>query len=77
MDMSRSRYRELVRRKAEELANSQVLKDKRLAAELYGSINELELMDKCIADYFEKEPSVGVYLLMRGDKIHKCYKSSP
>ena len=77
IDLSRSRYREQIRRKAGKLAESQRPKDKRLAAELYGSVKELELMDKCIAAYLEKEPSMGVYLLMRGEKIHKYYKSSP
>ena len=75
-DMSSSQYREQIRKKADELAESKQTKDKRLAAELYGSIKELELMDKCIAEYFEKEPEMGVYLLMRGEKIHKFYKSS-
>jgi hypothetical protein len=76
VDMSRSRYREEILRKADELAASQKPRDKQTAAELYGSIKELELMDKCIMEYFEEEPSMGVYLLERGEKIHKFYKSS-
>jgi len=77
VDMSRSHYRTMIREKADKLAESQRPRDKRLAAELYGSIRELDLMDKCIAGYFEKEPSMGVYLLMRGNKIHKYYRSPP
>jgi hypothetical protein len=76
VDMSRSRYQEEIRKKADELAASQKPRDKRTAAELYGSINELELMDKCITEYFKEEPSMGVYLLERGEKIHRFYKSS-
>ena len=76
MDMSRSRYREQIRKKADELTASQKAKDKRTAAELYGSIKELELMDKYIAEYFDKEPAMGLYLLMRGEEIHKFYKSA-
>jgi len=76
VDMSHSRYREQIRRKADELAASQKTTDKRTAAELYGSIRELKLMDKCIGEYFEKEPAIGVYLLIRGEEIHKFYKSA-
>ena len=75
VDMSSSHYREQIRKKADELAESKQTKDKRLAAELYGSIKELELMDKCFVEYFDKEPEKGAYLLMRGEKIHKFYKS--
>jgi len=75
-DLSHSRYREQILRKADELAASHNTKDKRTAAELYGSIKELELMDKCIVEYFEKEPTMGFHLLMRGEKIHGFYKSS-
>jgi hypothetical protein len=76
VDMSRSCYREQIRQKADELATSPVAQDKRVAAELYGSIGELDLMDKCIAEYFNKEPGTGIYLLMRGEEIHRYYKSS-
>lgn len=75
-DMSKSRYCEHIRRAADKLANSGNVKDKSVAAELYGSINELELMDKCIIEYAEEEPELGWYLMMEGDKIHKYYKSS-
>ena len=75
-DMSRSHYRGQIRRKADDLAKSKSPQDIRLAAELYGSIKELELMDECIATYFDNKPSMGVYLLRRGKAIHKFYKSS-
>ena len=74
-DMSRSCYREQIRRKADELANSKRVEDKKTAAELYGSIKELERMDKCIAEYFEKKPQKGLYLMMMGKAVHKFYKS--
>lgn len=76
VDMSRSRYREQIRQKADELAASQEARDKRAAAELYGSIKELELMDRCITEYFEREPATGMWLLTRGEEIHRYYKSS-
>jgi len=74
-DMSRSRYREQIRRKADELANSTQAQDKEAAAELYASIKELERMDKCIAEYFEKKPREGLYLMMMGEDVHRFYKS--
>ena len=74
VDMSLSHYREQIRSKADELAASQKTMDKRIAAELYGSIMELELMDKSIAEYFDMEPEMGMYLLRKGEKIHKFYE---
>ena len=69
--------REHVRRAADKLANSGDVRDKGVAAELYGSIKELELMDRCIVEYSEEEPELGWYLMMTGDNIHKYYKSGP
>jgi hypothetical protein len=74
-DMSKSPYREHIRIAADKLAKSSDIEDKAAAAELYGSINELELMDKCIIEYSGEEPELGWYLMMKGDKIHKFYKS--
>ncbi len=39
------------------------------------SIEELERMDKCIAEYFEEKPQNGLYLMMMGEAVHKFYKS--
>jgi hypothetical protein len=76
-DMSKSRYRDHIRKAADELARSNNIRDKAAAAELYGSINELELMDRCILEYSEKEPELGWYLMQKGEKIHRFYKSGP
>lgn len=73
-DMSRSHFREQILKKADQLAQSPNAKDKKVAAELYGSIKELELMDKCIDEYFQQKPQSGLYLMMTGEKIHKFYK---
>jgi len=76
-DLSKSHYREIILNKADKLAHSQTIKDKATAAQLYGSIKELDLMDKCITEYFEQEPDLGLFLIERGKKIHKYYRSSP
>ena len=77
VDLSKSRYREIILNRADKLAHSQTIKGKATAAELYGSIKELDLMDKCITEYFEQEPDLGLFLIERGNKIHKFYRSSP
>ena len=76
-DMSQSRYKSMIQAEAGRLANKNNLQDLRTAAELYGSIGQLEEMDHCVMKYFKKDSAMGKYLLIRADKIHAYYNSKP
>ena len=74
-DMSQSPYRNAIQNEAERLEKSNDPQDWRLAAELYGSIGGLEQMDRCVVKFFNQDPVMGKYLLMRADKIHTYYNA--
>ena len=72
-DLSNSRYKELVLKKANILANSKRPRDWSTAAKYYGSVKMLDKMDECTAKYVEKEPETGLYLIYAGEEIDRFY----
>lgn len=73
-DMSESEFSQVIREQADKLSQSSNSEDIKTAAELYGSIGELDLMDDCVEKYFEQEPSTGIYLMRTAEKIRKAYR---
>jgi len=78
-DMSNSPNASKMMEKADELASSGNLQDKKTAAELYGQLGKidgaLEKMDKCVLYFFDKKSDYeGQLLLERRDKVFEFYK---
>ena len=75
MDMSNSRYVEIIRAKAVELAqDNQNRTSLKASAELSGYIGELDEMDKAAKSYFDKDPRSGLFLFRQCDKVHDFYE---
>lgn len=73
-DMSKSPYSNTIKAQADELIKTpKDEKDYQTAAELYGSIGEVERMDEAAKKYFEKNPRQGLLLLGSCDKVRKFY----
>lgn len=74
-DMSNSRYREIIKNKADELSKKpdRTDRDIRAAVELYGSAGELEEMDEVVIEYFNRDPRSGLIEMRKAEKIHEFY----
>ena len=78
IDMSSSRYKGVIEKKADSLASlpDRTDGDTMAAIELYGSLGDesaLKKMDKVAEEYFERDPRSGLIILMQCDKVHDIY----
>jgi len=75
VDMSSSRYRDVIRAKADELSKKIDRTDGevRAAVELYGSAGDLEEMDEVVIEYFNRDPRSGLIEMRKAEKIHEFY----
>ena len=74
-DLSNSRYAIYIKDVADELSKSEGGKDLITAAELYGSIGELEKMDGAVIEYLRKDPRVALKSLSQFEEIHVFYEN--
>jgi len=74
VDLSKSYYAYDIEKKADELAESNNVEDKKTAIEAYGSIGLLKRMDENIRDLIKKNLNSGMTYAEIGDKYHKMHK---
>lgn len=74
VNLSKSHYAGDIEKKADELAESNKIRDKKSAIEAYGSLGLLEKMDSDIKDLIKKDLDGGMSYAEIGEKYHKIHK---
>ncbi len=74
VNLSKSYYAPDIEKKADELADSNDIKDKMSVLEAYGSIGLLEKMDETVREIINKDLEAGMDYAKIGDKYHKKHK---
>ena len=72
-DLSSSRYVSAIEKKADELAKSTKLENKKEAIKAYGSIKKLDEMDKIIESIINENLDEGLTYAEFGEKYHQLH----
>jgi len=74
VDLSKSHYAQDIKQKADELSEEQTVESQGAAAKGYGSIGDVNNMDKRIKTIIKKDLNMGSIYSVFGDIYHQMHK---